>query len=387
MTNLRNRTYYSFGRNVTLSHMTIKSYLWLFAAGITIALGCKDKSEDKSSEVSLPVLPVTHPITKDTVIDQSYVTNIQAVKNVEIRSRVRGILEKSFVDEGETVKKGQVLFKISNDELLIQLNQSKAAVSSAIADAKGAEIEKIRVHGLVQKKVVAPSEYDLAHERHAALMAKVEEAKAVRDDYEKRYSYTYIHAPFDGVIDRLPLKVGSLVDEGALLTNISDLRSMYAYFDLPEAEFLKITRAGDYKSEGYSDSASLLLTDGSLYPVKGIIQSSESMIDPATGSIAFRVVFSNKQNLLHHNSSGTILLHRFLKDVMLIPQKSVFEIQDKNYVFVVGDSNKVHMKNFVPEYRIGRYYSVGSGITKDDKVVTEGTQNLREGMKIEIRKS
>lgn len=360
--------------------------MWLTATSIALFAGCKPKEANKSGEVSVPVLPTMTPITKDTVIDQSYVTNIQAIKNVEIRSRVRGILEKSFVDEGENVKKGQVLFKIANDELQIQLNQSKAAVSSAIADAKGAEIEKNRVFGLVQKKVVTPSEYDLARERYAALMAKVEEAKAVRDDYEKRYSYTYVHAPFDGVIDRLPLKVGSLVDEGALLTNISDLRAMYAYFDLPETEFLKITRAGDYRSEGYSDSASLLLTDGSRYPVKGIIQKSESVIDPATGSIAFRAVFTNQQHLLHHNSSGTILLHRSLKDVMLIPQKSVFEIQDKNYVFVVGDSNKVHMKSFVPEYRIGRYYSVSSGIDTRDRIVTEGTQNLREGMKIEIRK-
>ncbi|PZP44864.1 MAG: hypothetical protein DI598_13995 [Pseudopedobacter saltans] len=162
---------------------------------------------------------------------------------------------------------------------------------------------------------------------------------------------------------------------------------MYAYFFFSETEFLKITRAGDYKSEGYSDSASLLLTDGSRYPSKGIIQRSESVIDPATGSIAFRAVFTNKQLLLHHNSSGTILLHRALKNVMLIPQKSVFEIQDKNYVFVVGDSNKVHMKSFDPGYRIGRYYSVDAGIAPEDRIVTEGTQNLREGMTIEIRKN
>ncbi|PZP43912.1 MAG: efflux transporter periplasmic adaptor subunit, partial [Pseudopedobacter saltans] len=206
--------------------MIKKTHLWLLVAGITFALSCKTKDNENAGEIALPVLPVTHPITKDTVIDQPYVTNIQAIKNVEIRARVRGILEKSFVDEGDAVKKGQVLFKIANDELQIQLNQSKAAVSSAIADAKGAEIEKNRVYGLVQKKVVTPSEYDLARERYAALSAKVDEAKAIRDDYEKRYSYTFVHAPFDGVIDRLPLKVGSLVDEGALLTNISDLGAM-----------------------------------------------------------------------------------------------------------------------------------------------------------------
>ena len=359
----------------------------LFAIAIVLfMISCKAKTKEGGGDIAVPVLPVTHPITKDTTIDQQYVTNIQAIKNVEIRSRVRGILEKSFVEEGDAVKKGQLLFKITNDELQIQINQSKAAVSSAIADAKGAEIEKNRVLGLVQKKVVASSEYDLAKERYVALMAKVEEAKAIRDDYVKRYSYTLIHAPFDGMIDRLPLKVGSLVDEGALLTNISDLGFMYAYFDLPETEFLKITRAGDYKSEGYSDSASLLLADGSRYLTKGIIRRSESVIDPATGSIAFRAIFSNKQLLLHHNSSGTILLHRVLKNVMLIPQKSVFEIQDKNYVFVVGDSNIVHMKSFDPGYRIGKYYSVESGILPTDAIVTEGTQNLREGMKIEIRK-
>lgn len=351
-----------------------KSSFWLLLAFLALVAGCKSKPEEDTEDSSLPVLPVVTPLLKDTVIDQPYVTNIQAIKNVEIRARVRGILERTFIDEGQQVRKGQVLFKIANDELQIQLNQSKAAVNNAIAEAKGAEIEKERVKGLVQKKVVTPSEYDLANERFLALSAKVAEARAVQAEYQKKNSYTYIHAPFNGYIDRLPLKVGSLVDEGALLTNISDLSLMYAYFDLPESEFLKIMRAGNYQSQGYSDSASLLLTDGSPYYHKGIIQSSESVIDPATGSIAFRAVFTNQQRLLHHNSSGTILLHKHLKNVWLIPQKSVFEIQDKNYVFVVGDSNKVYMKSFVPGYRIGRYYSVQSGLDPRDRIVAEGTQ-------------
>ncbi|QES89066.1 efflux RND transporter periplasmic adaptor subunit [Rhizosphaericola mali] len=349
---------------------------------------CKTNANESSEESSVPVLPITHPVIKDTLMDQPYVTNIQAIKNVEIRSRVRGILENTFVDEGEVVKKGQVLFKISNDELQIQLDQSKAAVSSAIADASAAEIEQNRVQGLVKKKVVTPSELDLSKERLLALQAKVAEAKAIRDNFAKQLSYTYIKAPFNGVIDRLPLKVGSLVEEGSLFTNISDLTTMFAYFDLPETEYLKLIRANaDNKSAIYSDSASLLLTDGSPYPYKGKIQRSESVIDPGTGSIAYRAIFSNPLKILHHNSSGTVILHKEVKNAILIPQKCVFEIQDKNYVFAVNDSNVVHMKSFEPGSRVGKYYIVLSGIDLKDKIVYEGVQNLRDGMKIEIRKN
>lgn len=327
-------------------------------------------------EKSYPVIAV---IEKDTALQMQYVADIQARKNVEIHARVSGMLEQIHVDEGQTVHKGQLLFRINDDELQIALNKANAILNSAKADARVAEVEMERVLLLVEKKIVSATEADLAAAKLNAFKAKIEEARSEKAAVEKRISYTLVHSPFDGVIDRLPLKPGSLVSDGSLLTTISDIHTMLAYFNIAENEYFQLMQAG--KDSGNNNEVSLILADGSVYAHKGKVESAESEINEH-GSIAFRADFPNPHRLLKHGASGTLIISKAVSRVLMVPQKSVLEIQDKNYVYVLGKDNVVKMKSFQPAQRINGYYIVQAGLVASDKIIYEGIQSVRDGEKV-----
>lgn len=338
-----------------------------------------DTANTASEVKTYPVIPV---VEKDTSLHLQYVADIQARKNVEIHARVPGILEKIYVDEGETVRKGQLLFSINDDELQIELSKKSAALNIAKADARVAEVEVERVKSLVDKKIVSSTEFDLAEAKLNALKAKIEEARSEKAAVQKRISYTQIHSPFEGVIDRLPLKTGSLLSEGSLLTTISDIHTILAYFNLSENEYLQLirnTHGGDSMS---NNKVSLVLSDGSDYPHKGVIDASESEINEGTGSIAFRADFPNPNKVLRHGASATVIISKPSSKLLMVPQKAVLEIQDKNYVYVVGNDNIVRMKNFEPAQRVNGYYVVRNGLSSDDRIIYEGIQSVRDGEKI-----
>ena len=317
----------------------------------------------------------------DTSLHQHYVADIQAVKNVEIRARVNGFLEKIYVDEGKPVKKGQLLFQISNKEFSNELNKAKANVASARAAARIAELEMERVKVLVDKKVIAKSELDLAKARVSDAEANVAEALASIAEANNKIGYTSIRSPFSGVIDRIPLKIGSLIDDGSLLTTISDNSDMYAYFHVSENEYLQYqkTMSGKFKEDKV---AALILSDGSRYPLEGRIETQEAEFSDNTGSIAFRAKFPNPKSILKHGASGKIQLVTDLDAKLLVPQKAVLEIQDKSFVFVVARDSTVKMKSFIPQLRIAEHYVVKEGLNPGDQIVYEGVQNIRDGSRV-----
>ncbi|PST84498.1 efflux transporter periplasmic adaptor subunit [Pedobacter yulinensis] len=349
--------------------------------GMAAFLGaCAPKSTEKK-ETDLADIPVVVLHETDTALSVNYVADIQASRNVEVRARMQGFVERIAVDEGQKVRQGQLLFKMSDKEFLIDLNKAQASLSSAQSAVKIAEVDLERIKTLVQKKVISPSELQLGEARLSEARAKVSEARAQIDDARQHLSYTSVRAPFDGIIDRIPFKSGSLVSEGSLLTTLSDNRKMYAYFDVSENEYLQFVKNGKGGFEANKEST-LVLADGSVYPLKGRIETQESSFSDGTGSIAFRAVFPNPDQILKHGASGKIRLRSELGTSLLVPQKSVFEIQDKNYVFVVGKDNRVTMKSFVPQMRLAEYFVVRSGLKAGDKIVYEGVQNIRDGAKI-----
>lgn len=352
--------------------------IWYIVAGIFMA-GCSAKGNVQDSR-ELPELPVLQVSLKDTSLYHDYVTSIEAVKNVEIRTRVQGFLNKIFVDEGQVVKKGQPLFQLDENEFVIALSKAKANVNNAMAEARTAEVELLRVKGLLSKKIVSPTEMDMAEAKHKAAKAKVEEAIAAQKKAEINLSYTFIRSPFDGIINRIPFKAGSLLDAGALLTTISDNHEVYAYFNVSESEYLHYRKTA---TENRSSNVNLLLADGTPYSYPGKIETVEGEFDESTGSIAFRARFPNPSRLLKHGASGKVRLTTDVRDALIIPQKSVFEIQDKNYVFVVDAGNTVKMKTVVPQTRIAQYYIIKEGLNKGDRIVYEGVQHIREGAHIQ----
>ena len=358
-------------------------------------VGCRSYANPDGGQADTLRLPVLTLDQRDTLIQTPYVADIQAVKNVEIRARVKGFLETIFVDEGKSVRKGQPLFKINDEEYAVNLSKARAALSNALAAAKSSEVESGRVRLLVDKHVVAASELDLALAKVAADKATIEEARAAVRSAENHLSYTLIRAPFDGLVDRIPLKAGSLIDEGTLLTSLSDISSMYAYFSIPENEYLRIQRGrglagsgaggGSGGGEAGMSEVQLVLADGSNYSYPGRIETIEGEIEQNTGSIDFRARFPNPQQLLRHGATGKLSISRRVDDVLVVPQRSVFDIQDKSYVYVVGKNNVLQMRNIVPLARLTGCYLVREGLHPDEQILYEGAQNVRAGMTIHPR--
>ncbi len=358
-----------------------KSLFYVYAIGvICVCLSCKNE-KNKVEVIIYPELPVVIVDQKDTLLQNDYVSDIQAVKNVEIRGRVQGFLDRIFVDEGHEVKKGQPMFQINDIEYKTELAKAKANVSNAMAEAKAAELEVNRTRLLVEKNIISKTEVELASVKLTAAKAKVDEAISVQKAAETKLSYTFIRAPFDGVIDRIPLKIGSLIDAGALLTTISDVHNVFAYFHISENEYLQFKKSLS-KGIQQNKDINLILADGSHYPYAGKIETIDGEFNDNTGAIAFRARFPNPNKLLKHGASGKVRLMSQVDNAIIIPQKSAFEIQDKNYVFVVGKDNIVKMRAFKTSRRVAQYYIVEEGLFPGEHIIFEGMQSVRQGAKI-----
>lgn len=358
--------------------MTTHSICRFLAVGLLLGLtACGRNSNTQDVAESYPVTTV---IKKDTVLLKEYVSDIHAFRNVEIRARVQGYLDQIYVDEGHEVKKGQLLFQINDEEYRAALDQARANLSSATSEATALQLEMERVKILVDKNVVSETELRLAKAKHDAANARIEEAKSAESHAAIRLSQTKIRSPFDGIIDRIPFKMGSLINEGTLLTTVSDTHAMYAYFKVSESEYLQFMKnKNDHPGD---DEVELELADGTMHRYRGRIETMEGEFEASTGTIAFRARFPNTEHLLKHGSTGKVRLAVQMRGVVLVPQKSTFEIQDRTYVYLVDNNQVARMKPFVPRMRFSHFYLVESGLNEGDQVIYEGIQDVREGSKV-----
>lgn len=343
--------------------------------GILIT-SCSSKEANNDTPEKFPVI---QPIIKDTVLISEYVADIQSILNTEIRAKAGGYLESIHVDEGQLVTKSQLLFTISGQQYEQELSKALALLASATADTKAAEVEVNNTHALVKRNIVSQTELDLAQAKLEALRAKIDEAKAYVASASYQLSFAQVRAPFTGYINRIPNKVGSLITEGTLLTTISNNDEMYAYFNFSEREYLDYVTSAFEPGKG---EVSLLLANNKLYESKGIIETVDSEIDRQTGSLAFRARFPNPKHLLKHGSSGKILVSTALKNAMLIPQKSTFEIQENVYVYKLEADNKILMAKIEPSVRIPHFFVITAGLSEKDQFIFEGIQRVKPGQQI-----
>lgn len=325
-----------------------------------------------------PVFEVAKPIVTDTFYFREFVANINAVSYVEVRSRVKGYVEKMHVDEGQRVKQGQLLFSISSLEYQKELQKAFAAHKSALADLKAAEVELSQVTSLTEKSIVSKAELEMVKAKVEALKAQVDEAEATREQAELNVELAKIKAPYSGIINRIPNKVGSLIEEGSMLTTISDNSEVFAYFQLSERDYLNIKELQSAETR----NVRLRLADNALYEERGIIEIIESEFDQQSGTIAVRARFPNPNGLLKHGSNGKILFKAYLPKAILVPQKSTFEIQDKIYTYVLTADSTLALRNIKPKMRLTGFYVVESGIKPDEYVVYEGVENAKDGVAI-----
>ncbi len=344
---------------------------------IIILSSCSGNTAHKEKSEKYPVIK---PLVKDTTYVTDYVATIESIQNIEIRAKADGYMESIHVDEGAYVSQGQLLFTIGSQQYRQELLKAQAALSSAIAEAKASEVELGNARTLVEKKIVSKTELDLAQARYDALKAKIEEAKAHEQSTQLQLSFAQVKAPFSGFINRIPNKVGSLIEKGTLLTTLSDNREMFAYFNVSEKEYLDFIARKDHEKK---NEVTLILSNDQPHPYKGKIEIIESEIDRSTGNLAFRARFPNPDLILKNGATGRVQLIRAIKDALLIPQKSTFEIQDNLYVFVVDHNNKAELRHIKPLLRIPQFYIVGDGLSTDDKIIFEGIQRVKAGDLIE----
>jgi len=340
----------------------MKNLKLLIPIAIWLTAACKH-SEHKQEETSTYI--VTAPVQTDTTINQEFVCQIRSVQHIELRALEKGYLQNVYVDEGQYVKKGQLLFQIM--PVIYQAEAEKAQ-----AELSFAEIEYQNTKALADSNIVSKTELALTK-------AKVEKAKAEHNLAKAHLGFTDIRAPFDGIIGRFyDVRKGSLLDEGELLTTISDNNKMWVYFNVSEAQYIDYaTRQSDRPLK-----VKLQLANHEIYDQEGTIETIEADFNNETGNIAFRATFLNPKRILRHGSTGNILMPVHVKNALLIPQEASFEVLDKKYVYVVDNSGKVTAKEITVIQEIPHIYAVSEGLEPTDKILVEGIRKVKNGDKI-----
>ncbi|WP_426475931.1 efflux RND transporter periplasmic adaptor subunit [Chryseobacterium balustinum] len=334
-------------------------------SAVLLLFSCNEKKEEKQED---SVYPVTSPVKMDTIINKDFVAQVQSVKNIEIRAQEKGFLEKIYVDEGQYVKAGQTLFRIMPQLYQAELLKAKAEVEQASIELRNAST-------LSDNNIVSKNERLMAK-------AKLDAANAEMKLAQIHLSFTDIKAPFSGVIDRIPLKLGSLVDEGDLLTTLSDNTNIYTYFNVSEPEYLNYQK--NVADRG-NQNVNLVMANGDLFNQTGQIQTIEGQFDNETGNIAFRAKFPNPEKLLRNGETGKIRMTLPLKNALIIPQKATYEIQDQKYVFVIDKNGVAKSKNIKVAYELPDIYVVASGLSSGDKILLEGVQKVKDDQKVKVK--
>lgn len=335
--------------------------LLLSLCGLLGTAGCSHKEKEKEEPIKYLV---TSPLQRDTTVTKQYVAQIHAIQHIELRALEKGYLQKILVDEGQFVHQGQLMFQIM--PLIYQ-----AELHRAQAEAKYVGLEYQNTKSLADKKIVSPNELALAE-------AKFEKAKAEVAMAQTHLQFTEIKAPFDGIMDRLQMRLGSVVDEGDLLSTLSDNSKMWVYFNVPEAEYL------DYKAhvQASNQPVKLLLANQEVFPYPGEVQTIEADFNNETGNIAFRATFPNPKGLLRNGETGNILMPVPLRKALIIPQKATFEVLEKKYVFVIDKNNVVHQREIGIAAEMPNLYAINKGLAADDKVLLEGIRKVKDGDRI-----
>ena len=351
---------------------------------------CKSKTGDtgfgQMPPQELPVITISSVPAK---IYQYYTASLQGSRDIEIRPQVDGYINKIYVDEGAQVKKGQLLFKIDPQPYFEQLNNANAVYMAAKASLEDAELNVNKLGPLVQNNVISDVQLKSAQAALNVARANVAQTSAAVQSARINLGYTSITAPASGYIGRIPYKMGSLVGKSTLdpLTVLSETKDVRAYFSMSELNFqqFKDQFPGNTIEEKIKQMppVELVLATDSVYAQKGKVELAEGQFDKTTGTINFRATFPNAQGLLRSGNTGKIRIVKNLGNSIVIPQDATFELQDKIFVYAVGDSNKVVSRPITVAGTSGNYYLVQGGVNPGEKIVYTGLDRLREGAVIQ----
>lgn len=355
-------------------------------------VSCRDKDQAAQQQAAaaaqqVPELAVLTVMENDSRLQTSYPATLEGENDVEIRPQVSGFLTKVHVEAGQYVKKGQVLFTIDQVQLQAAVDQAQAAVAVAQANVNTAQTSANNNKILLDKNIISQSAYQTSVDALNAAKAQLSQAQAGLTSARKNLSYTTVTAPVSGIVGNIDYKEGTLVSPSTLLTILSSNADMLAYFSLNEKYLLDLTADGTRTIQQAIQAlpdVSLELATGNLYPYKGRIISISGVIDPATGSAQAKAQFPNPNGMLHSGNTGNIIMPVIHNSTIEVPQSATYEIQDMKFVYVLGDSAKIHSVpiTVAPE-NDGQNYIVTSGLQPGDKIVMEGVGvSLSDGMTI-----
>ncbi|MCG8326759.1 MAG: efflux RND transporter periplasmic adaptor subunit [Chitinophagales bacterium] len=370
------------------------NYLLLCVMALSLFISCQHKdnavthdeshkdahSESHNSGHHTGVLEISSPIKKDTLYYDEYVCQILAHQHIELKALEGGYLQKILVDEGQVVKKGQLLFEIQPIIYQAEIQKAQAEVAQAQAEREKARIEVKNLKALVDSNIVSVNELALAEAEMHKAEAHVDNARAELKLMEAHLQFTKIRAPFGGIIGRFEdMRLGSLIEEGEELTTLTDNSDMWVYFNVPEAVYLDYVQ---YPSE--VSALELQLANKQIFDHKGEITAVEAVFDNTTGTLPFRATFKNPKRLLRHGQTGNVLWPNELRNLMFIPQKATYEVLEKRYVFVVDEDGKVTSREIKIAAELDNVYAISEGLSMEDNFLIEGLRKVKNGDKVEF---
>ncbi|NML37315.1 efflux RND transporter periplasmic adaptor subunit [Chitinophaga sp. G-6-1-13] len=356
---------------------------------VIVLNSCGSKLQHQTETSALKEFPVLTVEVKNTSLYSDYPASIQGVQNIEIRPKVDGFIEKIYVDEGASVQKGQVLFKINAPQYEQEMRTAAAAIKSAEAEVGTARMQVEKVIPLVKEEIVSSYELETAKFILQTKEAALVQAKASLVNAHINIGYTTILSPVDGVIGGIPYKTGSLVTGSSLLplTTVSAIKEVYAYFSVNEKQFLLFseTHAGITLEDKLQKLApvSLILPTGVKYKEKGRVTTVNGLINTETGAVSFRATFPNALGIIRSGGSAIVRMQQEIPNALLVPQKATYEMQGKRFVYKLDEKNTANSTAIeVVEGVPGDFFVVQNGLKAGDRIVASGIANLKDGIKI-----
>ncbi|ODS84227.1 MAG: efflux transporter periplasmic adaptor subunit [Cytophagaceae bacterium SCN 52-12] len=374
-------------KNQSLKGPLYLTFAVLWGSLFTISCsGKKDNSQAARGPASYKVMTVS--VDSATLLTD-YPALLRGEQDIEIRPKIDGYIESIFVTEGAVVRKGQPLFKIRNPQYEQDVRSATAAISSVEAEIAAAQLQVTKVRPLVEQDIISKFELESAELSLRARKAALEQAQAALTNAKTNLGYTTLNSPVSGMVGELPYKLGSYVNSGTAqpLTVISNIEKIYAYFSLNEKQQLEFARnaaGGTFQQKiAQLPPVTLIMPDGTEYGEKGRIETISGQVSVQTGSYNVRAGFPNSSALLRSGNSATVRIYSEEPDVILVPQKTTFELQGKKFVYVIGqDSTLTPAEIAVRPVPGGQQYIVDKGLEPGQTILLEGVGILTSGAKI-----
>ncbi|MDB5026256.1 MAG: rane fusion protein multidrug efflux system [Mucilaginibacter sp.] len=356
-----------------------------------LSCGSKGKPNGGPQDNQAKVYRVLALSSRTATLNADYPASIQGQQDIEIRPKVDGFIEKIYVDEGSLVKKGQLLFKINAPQYEQEVRTAQAGINTAQADVNAAQLAVNKVKPLVEKDIISHYELESVQFTLQTKLAALAQAKAALANAKTNLGYTIITSPVNGVIGSLPYKLGSLVTSNTAnpLTSVYNTSTVYAYFAINEKKLLDLSK--DTATSGTTlksklnnlPKVSLLLADGTLYNHQGRIETVNGLINTATGSANVRAAFANPEGLLHSGNSAMVRIPTLIKSAILVPQSATYELQDKRFVYILDNQNKIKTTAIkVMDNTAGQFFVVQDGLHNGDKILLEDAGTLKDGTEV-----